>query len=328
MSGEIPVVHVELADALHILIQLGGIIGAGPEALEEDGVGDADGLGVLHRADDGATGELLVADDLDFADLDFDAFVDLEDNLHRGGRDLADLRRNGGELAAVFGLELLEHLDRARHAALFELLLDGESDVALLETVENIGDAHGLIALVLDGADHAPLGQVVADDPARLALLAFQDNVVESSGVPQGHEIAVQYVLVQSVALLGDDQSPECVLRHAARAAELDRFDDVGEWGGGLFRFRGFGLRGGGRRGFGLFLALRHGLEGAGRFGLIGRFLLRRWRSRVGCGHGLERSGLIRGRRRRSLGLRRGRGLQSCAATHRCAGEEDDGKAD
>ena len=81
--------------------------------------------------------------------------------------------RDGGELAAVFGLELLEHLDRAGHAALLELLLDGEPDVALLEAVENIGDADGTIAFVLDGADHAPLGQVVADDPARFALFAL-----------------------------------------------------------------------------------------------------------------------------------------------------------
>jgi len=42
-------------------------------------------------------------------------------------------------LAAVLGLELLQHLDRARHAALFILLLDREPDMALFESIENIG---------------------------------------------------------------------------------------------------------------------------------------------------------------------------------------------
>ena len=52
-------------------------------------------------------------------------------------------------------------------------------------------------------------------------------DVVEAVGVPQRHEVAMQGFFVVLVALLGEDQSAQSVLRNAAGAAELDRLNNV-----------------------------------------------------------------------------------------------------
>ena len=58
--------------------------------------------------------------------------------------------------------------------------------------------------------------------------------------VPQRHEVAVQGFFVVLIALLGDDQRAQSILRNAPRAAELDGFDDIlgrlsrSEWRAGL----------------------------------------------------------------------------------------------
>src|ERR1019366_76938 len=120
----------------------------------------------------------------------------------------------------------------------------------------------------------------------------FQPDIVEASLVPQDHEIAAQRLFVVDVALLGNDQRLQGVLRHPLGAAEFKAFNHLaGRVRGGRGRFLGrFQLRalawlGGGRR-------RRSGRRSRGRRGL-----------RRG-GNGLEGTGLRRGRGGRRLWLR------------------------
>ncbi len=229
---------------------------------------------------------------IDLADLDLGAFVYVEGDLERGRGNLADFRLDGGELPAALREVFLQHHRRALHLVGIVLRLDRQPDLPLLEPVEHFRYRDRLHArAVLDGADHAPLGQHEAHDHACLARLRLQADVVEAAGIPQSHEIAVQRVFVEDVALLGEDQRAESVLGDAARATEFDGFDDVAGRGGGR-RFRSFrglelrflarllGRRRGWRRG------LRHIFERVRFF----RFLLRllrlaligRWFGRFG----------------------------------------------
>jgi hypothetical protein len=76
---------------------------------EDDGVGNADGLQVLHRAAQNEAAEVLVANELDLAHLHGGAFLDIEVDLHRGRRNVLDIELDGGELVAVLGENLLEN---------------------------------------------------------------------------------------------------------------------------------------------------------------------------------------------------------------------------
>ena len=78
-----------------------------------------------------------------------------------------------------------------------------------------------------------------------LARLALDADIVETSAVPQRHEIAVQAFFVEPVAFLGEDQGLQGILANAARAPKLDGFDDIlrrlsGPGGAGWFLGRGW----------------------------------------------------------------------------------------
>ena len=123
-----------------------------------------------------------------------------------------------------------------------------------------------------------------------LARLALDADIVEAPAVPQRHEVAMQALLIELVALLGEDQGLQRILANAARAPELDGFDDI------LRRLAGPGCRDWllsrrwwrcgfrCRRGLRLYRTLRHRFKWIRRFRwlLLLRLLLSRgWQRRL-----------------------------------------------
>jgi hypothetical protein len=107
---EVAAVAIGLAHALGVFVQLAGVEGAGEEVLEDDGVGNADGLEVLHRVAQDAVAEVVVAVEGDLADLDRRAFLDVEGDADGGRRDGLDFGLDGGELVAVLGEQVLQDI--------------------------------------------------------------------------------------------------------------------------------------------------------------------------------------------------------------------------
>src|SRR5258708_18628979 len=147
-------------------------------------------------------------------------------------------RGYGGVLVAAFRLVLLQDVLGALDPVLVVLLLHAEADLSLLEAIENLGYADGLVALVLDGADDGAFGHHETDDPPELSRFPFQTDVVELAGVPQDHEIAAQDVFIVLIALLGYDLLAQRILRNAPRTPEIDRLDVVLGWRTGRRRTR------------------------------------------------------------------------------------------
>lgn len=81
LGGEIALFLVGVADSLLILFHLRGIVGLGKKILEIDRIWNTDRVQIFHGANHLALGESLVADDGDFADLHFGAFIDVEHYL-------------------------------------------------------------------------------------------------------------------------------------------------------------------------------------------------------------------------------------------------------
>ena len=75
--------------------------------------------------------------------------------------------------------------------------------------------------------DRQALAQRLGADPSRFARLAFECDVVVPAGVPQHHEVPVQALRIERIAFLREDHRAHRILRHAARAAELDRFHNI-----------------------------------------------------------------------------------------------------
>ena len=75
---EVAVVLVGHADPLGVFFELAGVVGAGEEVLQEDGMRNADRPQVPHGGAKGAAVDVLVAGEADVADLDRRAFLDVE----------------------------------------------------------------------------------------------------------------------------------------------------------------------------------------------------------------------------------------------------------
>ncbi len=135
----VALVAVGQADALGVFVELGSVEGAGEQILENDGIRDADGLQVLHRAAQVKAAQVLIAGELDLADFDRRAFLDIEVDLHRGGRNGFDVSLDDGELVAVLGEQLCQYRLGTHHLGGVVLALNGEADLFLFEAVENVG---------------------------------------------------------------------------------------------------------------------------------------------------------------------------------------------
>ena len=81
----------------------------------------------------------MVSGELDSADLDFGAFLDFEnENDGIAGSDALVLRRDLGKLAAMLAQQLFQDDFGFFDFRGIELAFDAQTDLALLEAVENV----------------------------------------------------------------------------------------------------------------------------------------------------------------------------------------------
>ena len=163
---------------------------------------------------------------------------------------------------AVFGHQGFEHngsmIDHIRVIHGFH----GEADFAFFKAVEDVGGGYRFRALIFNVANDRAFSHNESDHgTAAFPFFAVEPDIVKPVHVPERHEVAPQVVFVIDVAHFAEDDGSKSILRDAARAAELDGFDDVFGDGRqsrccsvGLFgrfelgrgddtRFRGIGLR-------------------------------------------------------------------------------------
>ena len=207
LGVEIPRILIRLAHAILVFIQFGAVIRLGENVLKQDGVRNADAVRVLHGANHPAVVVRGVVLNFDMPHLHLRAFIHHEGNLQRRWRNLFDLRIDGGILTAALRQVLLEHHGRALDLVRIVLRFHAQADLAFLEAVQNFGDGDGFGAGVFNGTDHAPLDHYEANQKAGASRFGFQADIVETSGIPQGHEIPAQRFFVINIAGLGNNQS-------------------------------------------------------------------------------------------------------------------------
>src|SRR5205807_4697322 len=163
---EVTVVTIEAANAdFQVLAQLFAVVGLGEHRNVPEIKRDRVGTIVAHGANQLAVAESVVSLEFDFADLDFRAFLDLEnENDGVAGSDALVLRSDFRELPAVLGQQFLQHDFRFLDFGGIELAFDAQTDFAFLEAVEDVGFGNGVDAVVTDTADLRALFDVKDDN--------------------------------------------------------------------------------------------------------------------------------------------------------------------
>ncbi len=172
----------------------------------------------------------MIALEGDHSDLDLGPLVHREDEFDGVGR--GNFLVGGldhGELMAVQGLQFLDYGFRLLDLGGVELALDREAHFVILESIENIGFADGLIAVVLDPADDGPLDQVKNDDfgvGITGTVLDFEANILEILSIPKGLEIPPQSLFVVGIAFSGKDPRLQGLAADAAIPLEFNAVDN------------------------------------------------------------------------------------------------------
>ena len=147
--------------------------------------------------------------------------------LDRGGRDGLHFGADDGVLVAVLAEHLLDDDLGALELGGVVLALDGESDLLLLEAVEDVRDGDGVEAGVVDGAD----GGLLAHVDQKLDALGLVDtldaDVVEVAGVPERVEGLLDGGWIVDVAGLEIGAGEHRLLGDAAVADDLRGAEDL-----------------------------------------------------------------------------------------------------
>lgn len=218
------VVHTRQFD---VLLQFRGVVGLGEDILEEDGVRHAYWPQIPHGADQGAAAECLIALDLDVPHLHLGPFVHPELQLEGSGRHGSEHRVDCGELTPALRQVLLENHLGPLDLAWIVCGLDRQSHFPLLEAVQDFRGADRFDPRILDGENNRAFSYDETNDLSGCARLDLQAEIVETAGIPKRHEIPLKRTIVYLVALLGEDQRPEGVLRDPSGPPKLDEFDHV-----------------------------------------------------------------------------------------------------
>src|SRR6266853_2955630 len=218
---EVTIVSIETANAdFQILAQLFTVVslcehGNIPE-VERNRVRPV----VTHSANQLAVAESVVSTELDFADLNLGAFLDLEnENDGVAGGDAFVLRGDFRELAAVLAQQFLQHDFRFLDFGGIELAFDAEADFAFLEAIENVRFGNGVDAVVADAADLRALFHIKNNDLTARGVWGVFDaefHIFEELRVPQSLKIAAQRFFVVYVTLAAEDARAQRVATHAA----------------------------------------------------------------------------------------------------------------
>ena len=185
------------------------------------------GLQVLHRGPQNSRLDVLVAFELDLADLDLRPFFDHERDAHRGGRNLPHFGADGGELAPVLGEQSFDGDFRFLDAGGIVLALDAEADFVLLKAVEDVAGRNRTQANVADFADGRLFLHLENQAPALGSLFPRNLDIFEVSRVPQRVEVALQCGGVVDVAGLGENAGLDRLGWDAAVAGDVDFGDDI-----------------------------------------------------------------------------------------------------
>src|SRR5664279_2977561 len=171
---------------------------------------------------------MLVAGEVNLANLNRGAFLDIEVDLHRGGRNGLDLGADGRELVAVLGENLAQHslgpLDLGRVILAFL----GEADLLFFEAVKNVGLRHDIQALVIDFANGGFFLDVNIQDDSFFGVLALDAQVLEVTGVPQRIEIAFDRDRIVRIANVGEQAGKDSLLGNAPVADNTNLVHGLG----------------------------------------------------------------------------------------------------
>src|SRR5207248_9536195 len=109
--------------------------------------------------------EGMIPHELDFANLDFGAFLDFEHQNDRiAGSNALVLRGNLGELAAMLSQKLFQNNFGFLDFRGVKLAFHAQADLALLEAVEDVRFRDGVNAVVANTADLRALLDLEHDD--------------------------------------------------------------------------------------------------------------------------------------------------------------------
>ena len=188
---------------------------------------NADRLQVLHRRSQRSRLDVLVAFELDLADLDLRPFLDHKRNADRRRRNLPNLGANRGELPPMLGQQALDRNFRLLDARRIVLTLDHQADFVLLEAVEHVAVRNRTEPDIVDFADRRLFFHLDDQAPALGRLLPQELDVLEIARVPQGVEVALQRGRVVNISGLGENARPDGFGGDAAVAADVDLGNDI-----------------------------------------------------------------------------------------------------
>ena len=165
---------IELLDLVGVLLELLLLIRPAARNKRQEPVL----LGFLHPALEGAVADLVVADELDVANLDLRTFVDVEDHLGqlRSAGEFFDARFHLGKLVTLLRHQISKNPLDAPNRALIEERIQPERDPRLLHLLVDLGPIDFVAGDVLDDLDPRPFFHVEDDVLAGHAIeVAIED---------------------------------------------------------------------------------------------------------------------------------------------------------
>ncbi len=195
---DVALVGVVLLDARRVLLELRLLVGAAPGDEGQPVLRPV----LLHLLGQLAVAQLLVAGELDVADLDLRAFLDVEREVHqlRTGGQFLDLVRDLGELVALLRHHVAhDAFDLADQRGIDERV-EPDRDAFFLQLVVDLGLLQLLAADVVHDLDALALlhleDDALADDAVRVVVVDDLDRqVVEEVGRPEPLEVLEQRLL-------------------------------------------------------------------------------------------------------------------------------------
>src|SRR5260370_11469507 len=229
---EITVVLVRATDAdFLVFVQLVAIVCLRHHVYFRNVQRNLVGTIVLHRTNQFAVAEGVVAGKFDFADFDLRSFIDFEDQNYRvAGSDAFVLRTDFRKLPTVFAQQFLDHHFRFFDFGGIELAFHAEADFAFLEAIKNIGFRNGVNIVVANAPDDRTFLNFKNNDLGVGAVRRFfhaQFYVLKELSIPKSLKIAAQRLLVVDVVFAAENPGFQGIIAHPPVAGKIDALDDL-----------------------------------------------------------------------------------------------------
>src|SRR5256885_3781340 len=216
-----------LAHQLHVVIELGSVVGFGKQTFEKDGVRHAYGPEKMHGLAQLTAFHVLVAHECNAADFYLWSFADYERKAYRRRRNRPDFSTDCRELVSVLGLQITDDDFRLFHFGGVVLRFRREGDFILLEAVEDVAFRDRVNSDVIDLSYSRLLFYINMKDPAFGGSLALKANVLEIPGVPQRVEVALDCRLIINIARAAENMGTHTLGGDAAGSVDLNPADNV-----------------------------------------------------------------------------------------------------